>query len=84
LLPDAKVSLNTLARVLVVMGILLILSGGVVYLFGRFNLPLGKLPGDLRIVRENFTCIFPLTTMIVISVVLTVILNVILRLVNRK
>jgi uncharacterized protein HemY len=37
-------------------------------------LPLGRLPGDIVIERENFRLYFPLTTTIIISVVVTVIL----------
>jgi hypothetical protein len=76
--------MNSLARYLVIGGVLLIMAGGVAYLLGRLNIPLGHLPGDIRIARENFTCIFPVTTMILVSIVLSVLLNVILRLINRK
>lgn len=76
--------MNHLARFLVIAGIALIAAGGVVYLLGRLNLPLGRLPGDIRIQRENFACLFPLTTMILLSVGLTVVLNIIFRLLNRK
>jgi uncharacterized protein HemY len=37
-------------------------------------LPLGRLPGDIVIERENFRLYFPLTTTIIISAVVTVIL----------
>jgi hypothetical protein len=35
---------------------------------------LGRLPGDIRIERENFKLYFPLTTMIILSLLLTLIL----------
>ena len=35
------------------------------------HLPLGRLPGDILIQRENFVFYFPITTMILISAVLT-------------
>lgn len=35
--------------------------------------PLGRLPGDIVIQRENFTFYFPITTMILISAVLSLI-----------
>ena len=76
--------MNSLARFLVIGGVVLILAGGVTYLLGRLNLPLGHLPGDIRIVRENFACIIPITTMILVSIVLSVLLNIVLRLMNRK
>jgi hypothetical protein len=76
--------MNWLARFLVIAGVVLILAGGAAYLLGRLNLPLGRLPGDIRIVRENFACFIPITTMILVSIVLSVLLNVILRFMNRK
>lgn len=36
--------------------------------------PLGRLPGDIVIQRENFTFYFPLTSMILISVVISAII----------
>ena len=72
-----------LARFLLISGVILILTSGVVYLAGRLNLPLGRLPGDIRIQTENMTCIIPLVSMILISVVLTIILNVVIRLMNK-
>jgi hypothetical protein len=38
------------------------------------KLPLGRLPGDIIINKPNLKIIFPITTMVVISVVLSVIL----------
>jgi hypothetical protein len=72
-----------LARWLIILGLILMLAGGMIYILGRFGIPLGHLPGDIRIQTDNFTCIFPLTTMIIVSVLLTILLNVIIRLLNR-
>ncbi|RMF97468.1 MAG: DUF2905 domain-containing protein [Candidatus Schekmanbacteria bacterium] len=36
---------------------------------------LGKLPGDIRIEKKNFSFYFPLTTCIIISIILTLILR---------
>jgi len=76
--------MNSLARLLVILGVVLILVGGLVYLLGRLNLPFGRLPGDIRLQRENFSCFFPVTTMVLLSIGLSVLLNIILRLLNRK
>jgi hypothetical protein len=73
----------SLARFLIVLGLILLVAGGLLYLAGRWQLPLGRLPGDFRIERENFTCLFPLASMLVISVVLTLLLNLIVRLLNK-
>jgi len=66
-----------------IVGIAVFLIGGALYLAGRAGLPLGRLPGDIRIERENFTCVFPLATSIVLSVVLTILINIIARILNR-
>ncbi|MFZ5920069.1 MAG: DUF2905 domain-containing protein [Chloroflexota bacterium] len=73
----------SLAKTLVLIGIVLILVGGAVYLLSRFNLPLGRLPGDIRIERDGFTFYFPLTSAILISLVLTILLNVIVRFLKK-
>jgi hypothetical protein len=71
--------LEGIGRILIIGGVLLALLGGLVLLAGRVGLPLGQLPGDIRIQREGFTCFFPLATMILISVILTVLVNLISR-----
>ena len=75
--------MDNLARILVVLGLVLIVAGGLVYLAARLNLPLGHLPGDIRIETGNITCFFPLATMILLSILLTVGLNLIIRLLNK-
>ena len=71
------------ARYLILGGLVLIVAGGLVYIVARTGLPLGRLPGDIRIERGNFSCFFPLVTSILLSIVLTVVLNIIVRLLNK-
>jgi len=73
----------SLARMLIILGLILVVVGGSIFLLVRVGLPLGRLPGDIRIQTRNLTCFFPLATMIILSVVLTIILNVIARFLNR-
>ena len=73
----------SLARVLVILGLILLVVGGLVYLADRIGLPLGRLPGDIRIQGNNFTCFFPLVTSIILSILLTIILNIIVRFLNK-
>ncbi len=75
--------LSTLGKGIVVLGVLLLIVGGALWLMGRAGLPLGRLPGDIRIEREGFSCVFPIVTMLLLSIVLTILLNVIIRLLNR-
>lgn len=53
------------------------LIGGGVYLAAKFGIPLGRLPGDIRIEGENGSFYFPLTSSILVSVVLSILLNLI-------
>jgi hypothetical protein len=73
----------SLARALLIVGVILIIAGGALYLAARTNLPLGRLPGDIRIQTNGITCLFPIATSILLSLILTVVLNLIVRLLNR-
>jgi hypothetical protein len=75
--------LLSLGKGIVLVGVLLIVVGGVLWLLGRTGLPLGRLPGDVLIEGERVSCYIPIVTMIILSVVLTILLNVIVRLLNR-
>jgi hypothetical protein len=75
--------MENIARYLMLGGILLFLIGGGVYLAAKLGLPLGRLPGDIRIEGENGSFYFPLTTSIVVSVLLTILLNIIVRLLRK-
>jgi len=75
--------MENVARYLVIGGLILILLGGGVYLASRLGLPLGRLPGDIRIEGKNGSIYFPVATSIVLSLVLTLLLNVIARLFRK-
>jgi len=63
-------------------GKILILIGGGILVIGlliQAGLPLGRLPGDIRFSRGNFTVFSPLMTGLLISIALTIILNLLLR-----
>ncbi len=72
--------MESIARYLMLGGIVLFLIGGGIYLAAKFGLPLGRLPGDIRIEGENGSFYFPIATSILVSVVLTIILYVFGRL----
>jgi hypothetical protein len=71
-----------IARILIITGVMLVLVGGLVYLAARSGLPLGRLPGDIRIGNENTTCFIPLATSLLLSIVLTILLNLIIRIIR--
>lgn len=73
----------SLARIFLALGVVFLILGGVFYLAGRWNLPLGRLPGDIRIERDGFSFYFPLTSSILVSVVLSVLASLIVRFFKR-
>jgi len=75
-------SLETIGKLLLVVGGVLVLLGGLLWLFSKTPF-LGHLPGDIRIERPGFTCLVPLASSIVLSILLTLLLNIIVRIINR-
>jgi hypothetical protein len=71
--------LTSIGRWIILGGLALLTLGGVIWIAGKLNLPLGRLPGDIRIEGEGFSCIAPLATSLLLSIILTVLLNLILR-----
>jgi hypothetical protein len=61
---------------IILAGVLIVVVGIIIYFFHDKLNWLGKLPGDIRIEKENFRFYFPLTTMIIISVILTLLINI--------
>lgn len=59
-------------KTLVILGLTLVLIGLAWPWLGK--LPLGRLPGDIVVNRDNFRFYFPLTTMIIISILLSLII----------
>ncbi len=49
-------------------GFVLLALGAIVLLLNRFNLPLGRLPGDVAWRGKNTTVYFPWVTCLVLSV----------------
>jgi hypothetical protein len=62
-----------LGRMLIILGLALVALGVVVTLAGRSPLPLGRLPGDIRIQGKNSSFYFPLTTCLLVSAVVSLI-----------
>lgn len=55
---------------LILLGLLLVLAGLFLHFGGK--LPwLGRLPGDIRIERQNFSFYFPLSTCILVSLLIS-------------
>ncbi len=66
-------------KYIILAGCLIIIVGVIIYFFHDKLQWIGRLPGDIRIERENFKFYFPITTMILFSAVATVIIYIVKR-----
>ena len=66
--------MQDVGRLLLIFGVLLVVIGGSLMLFGRFHLP-----GDLTFRSGGVTVYVPIATSIILSIVLTVVLNLVFR-----
>jgi uncharacterized membrane protein YidH (DUF202 family) len=61
-------------RLILVFGVLLVVIGGALMLFGRLHLP-----GDLTFRSGNTIVYIPLATSVILSIVATIVLNLVFR-----
>jgi hypothetical protein len=66
--------MNTLPKLLIIMGAALLALGALMLLGQRLGL--GRLPGDFSWQGKNFSFHFPLATSLLVSIILTVLINV--------
>lgn len=68
--------MQQVGKIIIIAGLLIVMIGVVLYFGGgKWFSWLGRLPGDIRIERENFRFYLPITTMIIISVILTLLIR---------
>jgi hypothetical protein len=72
--------MERIGKIIVVIGIVMVVAGLVVWFFGDKLRFLGRLPGDIRIEKENYRIYIPITTMILLSALLSLVLWIIQRL----
>ncbi len=70
-------NVESIGKLLLIVGASLALVGLALILAGRFGL--GRLPGDVVIKRDDFALYLPITTMLLVSALLTLVLNLLLR-----
>lgn len=58
-----------------IVGIIIAIFGLLFYFFGNKLGWIGHLPGDISIVRENFSFYFPITSMLLISIVINLVVK---------
>ena len=67
-------------KYIIVAGIAIVMVGILIYFFHNKLHWLGRLPGDIRVEKENFRFYFPITTMIIISIVLSLVIHLLRKL----
>jgi len=66
-------------KYIILVGAFVVILGVVIYFFHDKLHWIGRLPGDIRVEKENFRFYFPITTMILFSGVATLIIFLIRR-----
>ena len=62
---------------MIIIGLFILVIGVLIYFLGDKLSWIGRLPGDIRIEKENLKIFIPITTMILISILLTLIITLI-------
>jgi H+/Cl- antiporter ClcA len=62
-------------KYLIMAGGLIVLTGLLIYFFSDKLHWLGRLPGDIRVERQNFKLYIPLTTMLLLGLVLSILIR---------
>jgi len=68
-----------MGKVIVGIGVMVVIIGLIVWFAGDRLSWFGHLPGDIHIERPGFSCFFPITSMIIVSIVLSVLLSLLSR-----
>jgi hypothetical protein len=66
--------MERVGKLVIITGIVIVVAGVAIWLLGDKLRFLGRLPGDIRIERENVRVFIPITTMILVSAALSLIL----------
>jgi hypothetical protein len=64
-------------KYIVILGIVIVVIGAVIWQFHDKMTWIGRLPGDFRLEKPNFSFYFPVATMLLLSIVVTAIIWVI-------
>lgn len=63
-------------KYLIIAGCFLLVAGVFIYFFHDKLHWIGRLPGDIRIEKENFKFYFPITTMILLSIIVNILIRI--------
>ena len=66
-------------KYILIAGLIIVVAGVLIYFFHDYFKWIGRLPGDIRIEKQNFSFYFPIATMIVFSLLLTILIQIFKR-----
>ena len=66
--------MQNLGKIIIIAGIILVIAGLIIYFAGNRLDWIGRLPGDIRVEKENVKFYFPITTMVLASIILSILL----------
>jgi uncharacterized membrane-anchored protein YitT (DUF2179 family) len=66
-------------KYILMVGIVIVIAGILIYFFHDYFKWIGKLPGDIRIEKQDFRFYFPIVTMIIFSIIITIIIHIFKR-----
>lgn len=67
-------------KYVLIVGLLVVVAGILIYFFHDYFKWIGRLPGDVRVEKENFRFYFPFTTMVIFSILITIVITIFKRL----
>jgi len=67
--------MNKYGNMIILIGLVIIVIG-VLIRFTPLAKYIGKLPGDIRVEKENFRFYFPLTTLILLSIIINLLIRI--------
>jgi hypothetical protein len=66
-------------KYIILIGAFILIAGVIIYFFSDKLGWIGRLPGDIRVEKENVRFYFPVTTMILFSILLSIIAGIVKR-----
>ena len=66
-------------KYIIMIGALVVIAGVIIYFFSDKLGWIGRLPGDIRVEKENVRFYFPVTSMILFSILLSIIAAIVRR-----
>ncbi len=68
------------AKYIIIGGVLTVVAGLILYFFSDKLKWIGRLPGDIRIEKENVRVYIPITTMLLLSLLISIVIQIAKRL----